>query len=145
MCPMANRIYLIRIRPTSSTAIVLYDDSCGPCIRFMKAVKFLDLRNRLIPISLFDSRVRDLVGWEISEGGLMASFHVVLPNSPRGAKVFSKGSAFLQLLRFFPVTCVIANSLSKSSIAACVSDWFYLQVSKVRKVSGGCRLKVMGI
>jgi hypothetical protein len=122
----------------SGATFILYDDSCGPCTRFVHVVKLLDVKNCLTPVSLFDPGARELVGEELSESQIDRSFHLFFAEHPIGTRVFSQGRALLQLLRFFPITCMVADFLSKSQFITNFSNWFYLQVSRIRAV--GCEL-----
>ena len=56
---------------------LLYDSDCGPCTRFMRVAKVLDLHGELIPVSIHAKQAQRLVRGNLSPNRLKSSFHIV--------------------------------------------------------------------
>ncbi len=126
----------------SANAFLLYDSHCGPCSRFMKAIKKLDRKNEIMPVSLYSRLALDLVGQMLSKREMMSSFHLVVKDAGSGrTQIFSAGNGVIQLLRYMPGGSVLFPVARKISPVRASVRWLYKQVAKLRLRSVACAIK----
>ncbi len=120
-------------------AYLLYDSRCGPCTRFMKIVKVLDLNHKLIPVSIYETETEGLVQGLLSSTRLKSSFHV-LEVSQNKAEVYSAGDGLIRLTRYAPGGSVTYPVVSHAKFLRQFLRWAYFQATKIRKASKSCSL-----
>jgi len=122
-----------------SYAYLLYDSCCGPCTRFMKIVKVLDLHRKLIPVSIHQKETAGLVDGMLSTGRLKSSFHV-LEISQTETSIYSAGDGLIRLTRYTPGGAIMYPMVSHTKFLRQFFRWGYYQATRLRTASKSCFL-----
>jgi predicted DCC family thiol-disulfide oxidoreductase YuxK len=122
-----------------SHAYLLYDSRCGPCTRFMKIVKMLDLHRKLTPVSIHQKETVVLVDGMLSSGRLKSSFHV-LEISQTKTSIYSAGDGLIRLTRYTPGGAITYSMVSHTKFLRQFFRWGYFQATRLRAASKSCFL-----
>ena len=118
---------------------LLYDSDCGPCTRFMRVAKVLDLHGELIPVSIHAKQAQRLVRGNLSPNRLKSSFHIVeITNS--GSKIYSAGDGLVRLTRYAPGGKITFAAVSRIKFFRQVLRWTYYQGTRLRAASKSCSI-----
>ena len=126
-------------RAVRQESFLLYDADCGPCTRFMKAVKRADLRHKIIPVPLQSGFATSLVSRKLSRTRLKASFHLV-EVSDENTEIFSAGDGLIQLISYMPFGFILSKPVARFKKARNAVRWFYLQATRFRSASKSCAI-----
>lgn len=127
-------------RREENRAFLLYDAECGPCTRFMKAVKRLDLGARIVPIPLQNPLSFELVKSRMTRHEMMRSFHLVSPSSSINEEnqVFSAGDGLIHLIPYLPLGNLIFRPVKHARKLRKLIRWTYDQCTRLRWSSRTC-------
>ena len=109
-----------------------FDSDCGPCTRFMKAISFLDARNRMEYIGLSEAEAKGLLD-VIPMGLRRRSFHLISP----GGEVKSGTAAFPDLARLLPAGRLSYVLLKRSAPVTRATASLYVVLSRLHD-TGAC-------
>lgn len=109
---------------------VMYDGSCGLCIRAMVVVEYLDMRRRLRFVDLEQG---------LPEAGIEpdAAPHAMLVVRPDGREIYAGFQAFRQIARLLPLLWSLLPLL-RTSLAARLGPAIYARVAASRCSAGRC-------
>lgn len=109
-----------------SEVLVAFDASCGPCMRFRRAIAFFDISKRLRFVSLEEAD-RDGKLDSLPQAARFSSFHMILPSG----EVRSGADALADLLAFLPGGKVTARITGSDTIGRRVSHAVYLAAARL--------------
>jgi hypothetical protein len=103
----------------------------------MKAVKMMDFREKLTPVSIWSPTAEDLVRGILSTNRLKSSFHIVEVQGCN-IRVFSAGDGLVRLMRYMPAGVVAFAIVSRVKILRQAVRWSYFQMTRLRLASESC-------
>jgi predicted DCC family thiol-disulfide oxidoreductase YuxK len=124
-------------------AYLLYDADCGPCTRFKKLVKDLDLMHKIKPVPLQRRLAYQLVQTRMTREDMMRSMHIVYLD-PRSvgykdeSRIFTGGDALMELIRLLPVGTLLYRPMKRHWFLRKFVRRTYTFMTKLRKQSKSC-------
>ena len=114
------------------SCVVAYDDKCGPCASFKRALHFLDPNRRIAFVPLSEA-VQNGSLQQVPPSRRLSSFHAILPDGT----LMSGASALPDLLALLPLGPCISNYVRSAPGGMRALGWAYATLSRLHD-SGSC-------
>lgn len=126
-----NRSEAIQSVQASERALLVYDADCGPCVRFKRAVDFLEPRGLLGFMSIRKARDLGLLN-DMPDTRRYSSFHLIKPKQ----ELESGAEALPSLIRILPLGWLTSKLLASAPGGPRAMAWVYSTAARLH--GGAC-------